>query len=335
MRWGNAPRAAIAAALIVTALPAAAQGDPASLFRPKPAPESDAGSVPATAETMGVTPEQFARMNVRKDTMLANRPSRRSDGFVQFEAPLALPGPGRQAVAVAPGAVVASAAVRVDERRWLAKAAIAVGAPFAFTVPAGAVFAGSLDENGEARPCLTRKPYQTFIPPKDEKGEGYPSLCLVGPDAQGRFAAARLYPYYTDRAGPRDIAVAPVQLDSIAPGTSHPWFGAVLAVRRFRVVEVPGDSVTLALEMATGKRTEESGPLDPFAALPDFRTVRTFSLPLGDGSAGSLDGVTLTLHRTATGWTVTSSGRFTEWVTVSPDGTRVTLGDYTIGPRAR
>lgn len=335
MPWGNAPRAAIAAALIVAAMPAAAQSDPASLFRPRPAPESDSRSVPATAETMGVTPEQFARMNVRKDTMLANRPSRKSDGFAQYEAPIAIPGPGRHAVALAPGAVVFSAAARIDERRWLTKAPIAVGAPFSFTVPAGAVFAGSLDENGESRPCLNRKPYQTFIPPRDEKDEGYPTLCLVGPDGQGGFAAARLYPYYTDRAGPRDIAIAPVQLGSIAPGTPHPWFGAVLAVRRFRVVEVAGDAVTIALEMASGKRAEESGPLDPFAALRDFRTVRSFALPLGEGSAGALDGVTLTLHRTSAGWTVTASGSFTEWATVSPDGTKVTLGDYTIGPRPR
>lgn len=85
MRHGNALKVAAVAALALAALPASAQDGSATLFRPKPAPHSAAATVPATPETMGVTPEQFERMGVDKNATLPNRPSRRSDGYAQYE----------------------------------------------------------------------------------------------------------------------------------------------------------------------------------------------------------------------------------------------------------
>jgi hypothetical protein len=335
MRLGNRLGAAFAATLTMTALPAAAQRDPASLFAPKPAPDSSAEMVPATPEAMGLTPQQFERMGYDAKTMLTNRPSRKSDGFTQYETPIAVPGPALRPVIVVPGAIVASAAVRIDERRWLLKEPIAVGAPFGFSVPAGSVFGSSIDENGESRPCLNHKPYQSFIPPKDGEGEIYPSLCIREPQGPGRYAAVRLYPYFTDRAKPRDLTIAPASLDPIPAGTSHPMFGAVLAVRRLRVTEVSGDVAVVALEMAWDKRLEDGGPRDPFVSLQNFGAKQRVQLPLAEGETASLGGITLTVHRAASGWTVTPSGGFDSWASVSPDGASVTLGDRVIGARPR
>jgi hypothetical protein len=335
MRHGKTLGFAALAALAIAALPASAQNDPPSLFRPKPAPDSDAASVPATPETMGVSPEQFARMGVDKGAFLPNRPSRRSDGYTQYEAPLAIPGPAFRAVALAPGAVIATAAVRVDDRRWRATAPIAIAAPFNLVLPAESPFGAALDENGVSRPCLTHEPDTKYTPPKDDEGEIYPGICLGKPDGAGRYTMVTLLPYYTDRAQPRDIAIAPLALASIAAGSPDSRFGALFAVRRVRVAEVTEHGVVFMLEMASRKLPEPNGALDPFAVLADFRMMASCSLPLSDGATASLGGITLTLRRTPSGWTVEPSGSFTAWASVSDDGAKVTLGEYSVGPYPR
>lgn len=231
--------------------------------------------------------------------------------------------------------MIASGAVRIDERRWRATAPVAIGAPFNLILPADSRFGGALDENGVSRPCLTREPFAAYSPPTDEAGEIYPSICLGKPDGAGRYTSVTLLPYYTDRAQPREIAIAPLALDPVAAGSPDSRFGVLLAVRRLRVGEISGDAAVILLEVASRKLPEPNGALDPFAALADFRIMSGIRVPLQDGATASLGGVTLTLRRTASGWRVEPSGALAAWASVSRDGAKVTLGEFSIGPYPR
>jgi hypothetical protein len=291
--------------------------------------------VPATPESIGVSPEVFAKMGIPKGAMIRKGSSRIwSDGSARYAGPVALPAPPLRAVPLAPDTVVAAAAVRYDQERWRTTGPISVGAPFNLSLPADSRFSGSLGAEG-ARPCLSPRPYSEHKLAEDEKGNEYPGTCLAGRDGSGRYTIIRMLPWYPDRAKPRDMPIAPVALTAIPAGTSDPYFGAIQMVRRLRVDSVTPGSALVLLELGMQYRNAGDAETDPFAAAIEFRPQGAIELPLRDGASASLAGVTLTARRAGGGWSVEPSGAFADWASLSEDRAVLKFGDLTWGPRPR
>lgn len=325
MRRGYGFMLAAAVALSAAAPPASAQD--------QPIPE---GYVLATPETMGVSPEVFARLDMPKGSYVkAGGPFVVSDGYSVYLPPEPIDRPSIGPVRIEPGAIAHRAIVRVDKQRWQAASPVVIGAPFNITMPGGTRFGGSLDASDGARPCFQPKPFAVSDEWLDEKGVRFLLLCLQKPDSQGRYRSARLLPMHADKVPRRDVDIAPVRLDPIAAGTSDPYFTAIFGVRQVRVVSLDGSQATLVLEVGAIRLGEEQGQQYPVEAVRDYRTVAHFNLPLKPGAQVMIAGVTLTVQRAGDGWSLVESGNFEEWARVSEDGSAVWIGELTFPPTIR
>ena len=300
---------------------------------PVAAPQQDEQLIPATPESLGITPEQFRKLKLPKDAMVRRDAARRSDGQLLFDDPLRSTSSGR-ASGLATGAVVAMQIARFDTRRWRSDTAIAAGKPFDVDIPAGARFIGLLDPVEGARPCLRRERDTPYTPPKDEAGEIFPTICLHQRDAAGRYTVARFLPHYPGRAVPREVAIAPVALTPIKRGVDDPLFRAAVAARRLRVVRMDAQTIAIDVEIAV-EWSNGAAPLDA-AVLANraFQRVDSLTLPLREGAAATFDGVTVTLRKNRGRWSFALDGALGDWGQVSADGTRLLLGDRRFGPIA-
>ncbi len=294
----------------------------------------DGELVLATPESLGVTPEQFAKMGFAKGAMIRRETSksRRSFGYIEFGEAVEQPQTPTATRDVAPGAVLAQQQVRIEQRRWRVAAPIAIGAPFNTTLEAETRFLHLTDAADGSRPCARKVPYKPYTPAQDAAGNIFPVICLHGRDADGRYRTARFLPYYPARAQPRDVAIAPVELEPIAPGVVDPHFPALIAIRRLRVVKLDADGMQISVERMV-KQTSAAAPLD-VKGLPDtaFHTLGTHRIPLRSGAATTIDGLTLTLRQHGSVWEVESTGALAPWGQVDANRTELIFGDEVFGP---
>lgn len=229
-------------------------------------------------------------------------------------------------VPVAPDAVLAEEAMRIDHRRWQSPTTIMLGKPFSATLPAGSAFSTVADADLGMRACLRRGFGVSFEPLRDDNGDIYPSVCLLDRDRDGRFEVARLTPYQPTRAATHDLPIAPIALREIEPGSEEPRIPPLVAHRRLRVGAVRPEAVDLVLEHAWA-----------LAGQPGELSYRTGSedratLPLRGGSQADMGGMGIIVEGGPGAWMLTTANGFAPWVALREGSTLIEVGPFVIGP---
>jgi hypothetical protein len=240
-----------------------------------------------------------------------------SDGDAVFDVPRRVDASALPAsVPLAVDAVVASETLRLLPVHSKLAGPIAIGPPFNISHPAGTDVPRLLKDD-RIRNCLRQRGW--FTPPRDERGEIYPSLCLEDRDGDGLYETAILLPYDQARLPERVVRIAPVRLapnseDAEADPDGH------TARRRIRVTHIGPDEVEVVIEqgLALSRRHE----------ITDYYSMAEhhLTIPLREGARGSLGGIELRLHRDGTGWRIAATGRFAPWLEVRENGNLIVVG---------
>jgi hypothetical protein len=241
-----------------------------------------------------------------------------------------------RAVAVRPGAVVASEEVALVTRTFRADRRIGLRGKHPYSYPPEVRIAALRTAAGERR-CLRDLPRGARGP-----SGGQTVACLIDGDGDGAWEAAELFPWqeafplFGVQARFERVELAPlaepVRLAEAVPEVPGNHFAAF---RRISVAALTGETAELRVEHASLRerlsfrapdgRTETVGPrgrpvFEPWPG--GNRTVR-----LVDGAVESVGGIHLRIARAGAGWTVTPlDARFPEWIAYLCGGSHLQVG---------
>ena len=225
---------------------------------------------------------------------------------------------------VLPNAVIAAQRVEVPARRMVLEGRLTIGRPFRVDLPAGAYFGFFRTPAGEQR-CLMRVPMVTYEPPKDERRDIFPGICLVDANSDGRYEIVRFLPYLR-HLQPRDMPVAPVRLIA-PPPTQDGRAPRFRFFRRLRIVDSNGTMASIVLEHAGARPGQQQ------IEYRDDGSADRHRLELRPGATASIAGITLRVAGGPSGWRIEPIGRFYPWVALEANGSAVRAGPFYVPPR--